>query len=250
MTSDGSNIMKLDMHVKQCLNEFHKIDQLLKTVTNDTTHIPRWISQYNHLNVDSVIDDIKRLGTLKHMWEGNEHGEKHMQTAKSEFVSKKGNFGEILIKKTCAKKVLSNLSKVDENEQNSSLDSSWFDFKSQEILQTKLDKALPIPFMLTHTKQCFFIIKNSLAIRFMFKDLVCIQMGWSYFNLCVLNSVENPMLQIEYSNLAVKCVLLPNVIDEKICYAAVTNNWMTLNIDGNFNACNNLDYNNIDINRC
>ena len=89
MTSDGSNIMKLDMHVKQCLNEFHKIDQLLKTVTNDTTHIPRWISKYNHLNMHSVIDDIKRLGTLKHMWEGNEHGEKYMQTANSDLLVRK-----------------------------------------------------------------------------------------------------------------------------------------------------------------
>ena len=63
-----------------------------------------WISQCNHSNTDSVIDDIKQLGPLKFVWEGNEHGEKHMQTAKNEFVSKKGNFGEVLIKKIHAKK--------------------------------------------------------------------------------------------------------------------------------------------------
>ena len=115
--------------------------------------------------------------------------------------------------------------------------------KSQEILQTKLNKSLPIPFTLTHTKHCFFIIKNSLAIRFISKDLVCIQMGWFYFNLCILNSVENPMLQNEYSKLALKCVLLPNAVNEKICYTAVTNNWMILNMDGKFNVCNNLNVN-------
>ena len=139
--------------------------------------------QYNHLNIDSFIDDIKRLGPLKFMWEGNEHGEKCIQTAKNEFVSKKGNFGEVLIKKIHTKKILSNLSNYDENEINSSLDSSWFDLKSQEILQTKLDKYLPLPFILTHTKQCYFIIKNSFAIRFVFKDLValaalCLYIRW------------------------------------------------------------------------
>ena len=243
MGSDGSNVMKLQMHIKQHMNEFHKMDQLLKTVMNDTKETPRWISQYNHLNIDSVIDDIKRLGPLKFMWEGNEHGEKYIQTAKNEFASQKGNFGEVLIKKIHAKKILSNLSNYDENEINSSLDSSWFDLKIQDMLQTKLDKCLLIPFILTHTKQCFFIIKNSFAIGFVFKDLVCIQMGWFYFNLCILKSVENPMLRKYDSNLAVKCVLLPNNVDGKICYTAVTNNWMTLDLDGNFNLCNNLDVN-------
>ena len=243
MASDGTNFMKLQIHIKQYLNEFHKMDQLLKKLKNETGEIPRWISQYNHLNIDSVIDDIKRMGPLKFMWEGNEHGEKYIQTAKNEFVSKKGNFGEVLIKKICAKKILSNLSNYDENESITNSDSSWFDLKSQDILQTKLDNCLPIPFILTHTKQCFFIIKNSFAIGFVFKDLVCIQMGWFYFNLCILKSVENPMLRKYDSNLAVKCVLLPNNVDGKICYTAVTNNWMTLDLDGNFNLYNNLDVN-------
>ena len=68
-------------------------------------------------------------------------------------------------------------------------------------------------------------------------------MGWFYFNLCVLKSVENPMLRKLDSNLAVKCVLLPNNVDGKICYTAVTNNWMTLDLDGNFNLYDNLDVN-------
>ena len=129
------------------------------------------------LAICSVIDDIKRLGPMKFMWEGNEHGEKYIQTAKSEFVSKKVNFGEALIKKTHAKKTLSNLSNYEENEMNSSLDSSWFDSKIQEILQTKLNKSLPISFVLTHKQTLFFHYQNSLAIRFIFKDLVCVQMG-------------------------------------------------------------------------
>ena len=137
------------------------------------------------------------------------------------------------------------MSNYDKNEINSSLDSSWFDLKSQEILQTKLDKCLPIPFILTHTKQCYFVIKNSFAIRFVFKDLVCAQIGWFYFNLRVLNSVENPLLRRHYSNLSAKCVLLPNNVDGKTCYTAVTNNWMTLDLDGTFNL-----YNNLDVNKC
>ena len=51
------------------------------------------------------------------------------------------------------------------------------------------------------------------------------------------------MLRKLDSNLAVKCVLLPNNVDGKICYTAVTNNWMTLDLDGNFNLYDNLDVN-------
>ena len=51
------------------------------------------------------------------------------------------------------------------------------------------------------------------------------------------------MLQNEHSKLVLICVLLPNVVNEKTCHAAVTNNWITLNVDGKFNVCNNLDIN-------
>ena len=59
MASDGSNLMKMQMHIKQHLNAFHEIDQLVKTLTNDDNHMPRWMSQCDHLNTDGVIDDIK-----------------------------------------------------------------------------------------------------------------------------------------------------------------------------------------------
>ena len=46
-----------------------------------------------------MIDDIQRLGPMQFMWEENKHNEKHTQAAKNEFVSKKGNVGEMLIKR-------------------------------------------------------------------------------------------------------------------------------------------------------
>ena len=51
------------------------------------------------------------------------------------------------------------------------------------------------------------------------------------------------MLRKLDSNLAVKCVLLPNNVDGKICCTAATNNWMTLDLDGDFNLYDNLDVN-------
>ena len=80
------------------------------------------------------------------------------------------------------KKALSHSSNYEENEKDTNLDSSRFELKSQEHLQSKFDKALPIPFVLTRTKHCFHIIKNPLAIEIAFKDLVSVQIVWFYFN--------------------------------------------------------------------
>ena len=41
------------------------------------------MSQHNHLNLKSEKDNIKRLGSVRFMWERNMHGEKHMQTGEA-----------------------------------------------------------------------------------------------------------------------------------------------------------------------
>ena len=56
--------------------------------------------------------------------------------------------------------------------------------------------------------------------------------------------IENPPLQNKYANNAVKCMLLPNQIDNnELCYTAIMNNWMILNRNGDFDVYNNLDEN-------
>jgi len=38
-------------------------------------------------------------------------------------------------------------------------------------------------------------------------------MGWFYFKIKIVKSMENPLMQIEYANNVVKYVLLPSLID-------------------------------------
>ena len=63
-----------------------------------------------------MIEDLKHLGPITFMWEGNKHGEKYIQTVKKEFVSQKGNFAEILMTKIYVKKILFSLTAQVENE--------------------------------------------------------------------------------------------------------------------------------------
>ena len=77
----------------------------MKMVTNDDDEISRWLSQHNNLNLDRTIDDIKRVGLVRLMWEGNNHGEKFIQVAKYELTRQRGyNHGEILMREVLIKK--------------------------------------------------------------------------------------------------------------------------------------------------
>ena len=57
-----------------------------------------------------------RLRPVAFAWEGSVNGEKIMHTAKKEFLSK--NFGELLMRKTHAKKILQHLISRNENEED------------------------------------------------------------------------------------------------------------------------------------
>ena len=60
--------------MKQCLNKFHGVEKVMKKEINDDNKISRWSSQCNHLDLDIKIDDMKQLGPVLLMWEGNDHG--------------------------------------------------------------------------------------------------------------------------------------------------------------------------------
>ena len=84
------NVNALDMHVKQFLNECDKYDKLKrimeKKVTKDKDP-PRWIMQYNHVNLLNIKNDVIKYGNITNLWDGKYIGEKHMQVAKSHFTS-------------------------------------------------------------------------------------------------------------------------------------------------------------------
>ena len=69
-------------------------------------------------------------------------------------------------------------------------------------------------------------------------------MGQFYYKIKIEKLVKNPLLkQINVDN-AVKYVLLPNIDNKnEFCYTVITNNWITLNKNGPFEVCNNLDIN-------
>ena len=89
MTWNEDNICNVKIHIKQCLNELKRIDELMKVTTNDKTATPIWLSQYDIMNLLNTMKDFQRNGFIRRMWEENVHGEKHMQNVKNEFTSKR-----------------------------------------------------------------------------------------------------------------------------------------------------------------
>ena len=82
------------------------MDKLWNEIKNKINETPRWSSQNNYLNLESTIDDVKIVGPVRCMWEGNMHGEKHMQIGKSELTFQRGdNHREILTKKIHTKNI-------------------------------------------------------------------------------------------------------------------------------------------------
>ena len=53
------------------------------------------------------VNKLSRNRLFKDIQKENNHSKKYIQNVKDEFVSKKRNFGDILIEKICIKKVLS-----------------------------------------------------------------------------------------------------------------------------------------------
>ena len=60
MTASYFNAENLKIHIKQCLNEIPALDKLCNAIKNKINETPRWTSQHNHLNLESVIDDVKK----------------------------------------------------------------------------------------------------------------------------------------------------------------------------------------------
>ena len=67
-------------------------------------------------------------------------------------------------------------------------------------------------------------------------------MGQFYFKLKIIRLIDNPLLQTEHVNTAIKCALLSSLTKKnKLCYTAILNNYLTLNRNGGFDINNNLN---------
>ena len=165
--------VKVQPHFKQCLNKISALDNLCNAITNKTNKTPRWTSQQNHLNLETAVDDIKILGPVRFLLEGNIHEEKHMQLGKAEFNAQRGdNHGEILTKNVHTKKILGKLSKFDDNKVSKRSWSKMCELKYQLLLQDKLNDLVPIKFsFIPNSNFCCFVIKNEFTIEFKFETL-------------------------------------------------------------------------------
>ena len=104
MTSINSKKSKLNIYIKQYLNAFNDIDLLINKLSNDTSENYKCISMYNYLNIPDMFRDIDNNSPIPFTWEGNKNREKGIQTAKEEFISQRGNFGEAMVNKIYKKR--------------------------------------------------------------------------------------------------------------------------------------------------
>ena len=103
-------------------------------MTDDINDMHKRLSQCNHLNFGPIVKDIERLGCIIFTWERSTHREKFIKTAKKELASKKGNFGDILMRKICLKKIPKYLSSNDENDEDDKHNPKNYEIKNKEVL--------------------------------------------------------------------------------------------------------------------
>ena len=144
-------------------------------------------------------------------YETNYHGEKYIQIAKNKFKNKKGNFGERLMQKLHAKKIVTYMTgSLDAC--NSGLDINTNDhaIKNYDTLQSKLSNGSPIPFVLLEHKVALFLINNEEAVHFIFDKHVQMQMGLCYFTIKVVEATKAPLC-LSKEGKAMKCAMLPTM---------------------------------------
>ena len=244
MTSDANNIENVKIHIKQHLNELHKIDQLHKKISNNDNDKPIWLSQHNNLNLLYCLpSDILRNGNVRNFWDGN--GEKGIQPVKQEFVTKKGDFAGQIMKNIFTKKFMTYLTKDISYDCNTDHDINNCVIKSKGYLQGMMKQGTPIPFVVNANNENLFLIKNERASLFIFSTFACSVMGLNYFNVDVIKTAEEPMFVSKTGQIR-KCVLLPTKIkdEENFIFTAITNNWYALDKSGDFEVMNDFDYKN------
>ena len=77
---------------------------------------------------------------------------------------------------------------------NNSFSSKSYDLKIHELLQSNLDGRSPIQFALIKSNACVFVFKNERTVKFIFEEFAHVQMGWFYFKIKIIKTVEIPLL--------------------------------------------------------
>ena len=115
--------------------------------------------------------------------------------------------------------------------------------KSTEFLNKKLKRGLPVPFVLNENEECLFLMSNNPARHFILMKYVKILMGLNYFDLGHAKNTQLPLSLLE-KGIMKKCALLPAKIEgtSNCCYAAASNDWLTLNKLSNFRVMGEFNH--------
>ena len=190
-----------------------------------------------------LFNNTKRGGNAGNYWDGNEHGEKGIKPVKNEFTTTKGEFSGNLMKKVRNNKIMSYLTNDEHDDSSKNCALANYRLKSDDFLIEKLKRGLPVPFILNENNECLFIFNDGPALHFAFSKHVISLMGLHYFEIKLINKVENPLCVLKTST-AKKCAFLANKLDRGniFCYTGFSSDWLTLNKLGKFRVMNEFNY--------
>ena len=230
-TANERNANTLDLHVKQFLNECDKYDKLRRIMENKPTNDkdpPRWITQYNHVNLLNIKNDVIKHGNITNLWDGKHMGEKCMQVAKSHFTSMHPHWSKNMLENIHIDKLINALNADYEDKDDTLIQYSKCNkikFTSFNQAVTSLNTNKPIEFVITKSNKCFILIKNKKAIAINFGTFKFEKLGLSYF---YINFNKNDTISFnENKHLSEIGVLLPfsfSDTNNKLC-TAITERW-------------------------
>ena len=247
-TANELNVNTLDLHIKQFLNECDKYDKLKrimeKKVTKDKDP-PRWIMQYNHVNLLNIKNDVIKYGNITNLWDGKYMGEKYIQVVKSHFTSMYPHWSKNMLENIYVDKLINGLNAEYDDKDYAQIQYSKCDkikFTSFNKAVTSLRMNKPIEFVITKSNNCFILIKNKKAIAINFGTFKFEKLGLSYFDI---HFNKNDKISFnENKDLLEMGVLLPfSFSDENNrLYTAITERWRCVDKYKNLIIYSNLTY--------
>ena len=90
-TVDIGTAGELERHIKLFLQAFAVLDKKMQTAGNSSdSTLPKWITASNFLSLLNLPDNMKSLGVLRNLWEGDGKGEGIMRKLKPLFAGHRG----------------------------------------------------------------------------------------------------------------------------------------------------------------
>jgi len=158
-------------------------------------------------------------------------------------VSKKGKFAANLMEKLYSNKILNHLTDDNQGESTYKCDLSNYYVKSCDLLNEKLKRGLPVPFVINENEECLFLVNDGPVKYFEFSKHIKALIGLNYFDLKYVKNAQSPISLLKKGNVK-KCALLAIVIEgtNKYCYTGITNDWLMLNELGIFRVISEFNY--------